>query len=130
MVALEGVAKIQVGPLPLGKALVGGAVAGLADGVLDLIPWKMPEIAARGLAAYGVATWGPKYIGAGASEGAALFLTYDAAKELFDFRGMVRGFVGRFRIGGAGGASPGTVAPTPPKEGPRTIEDYLRARGG
>lgn len=92
---LEGFVEMEVVGIPVGAAIVGGVVAGFTDGILSLIPIKAPGILARGLAAWALVRWGSRWIGEKAAKTGALFITYDAVQELFDFRGMVRGLFTR-----------------------------------
>lgn len=99
---LEPIAETEVFGLPVGAAVTGGLIAGLADGLLALIPIKAPEIAVRGFGAFAMARWGPRWFGKTAANTAALFLTYDAIQSLFDIRGWTRGLFSRLKVGEVG----------------------------
>jgi len=99
---LSGVAEMKIAEVPVGAAVAGGLIAGIADGVLSLIPVKVPEIIARGFAAWAVIRWGPRFFGKYPAEVAGLFLAYDAMQSLFDFRGMIRGMFKKVTVAGLG----------------------------
>jgi len=99
---LSGVAEMKIAEVPVGAAVAGGLIAGIADGILSLIPVKVPEIIARGFAAWAVTRWGPRFFGKYPAEVAGLFLAYDAMQSLFDFRGMIRGMFKKVTVAGLG----------------------------
>jgi hypothetical protein len=88
---LQGIAETQIAGIPVGAAVTGALVAGLADGVISLIPTKLPNVVSRGIAALACVKWGPRVFGTTAAQTAGLFLAYDAMQEVFDFRGLTRG---------------------------------------
>ena len=92
---LAGVAETSIAGVPVGAAVSGALVAGVADGLISMIPVKVPGVAVRGIASWAMIQWGPKIFGTKAAQTGGLFLAYDAMQELFDFRGMVRGFFKR-----------------------------------
>ena len=98
---LTGVAETAIASVPVGAAITGALTAGVADGIIAMIPVKAPGVAVRGIAAWAMIQWGPRIFGTKAAQTGGLFLAYDAMQELFDFRGMVRGFFKKVRtVGG------------------------------
>ena len=92
---LEGFTEMEVAGIPIGAAITGGVVAGFADGIISMVPIKAPAIIVRGLAAWALVRWGPRFLGTKAAQVGALFITYDAIQSLFDFRGMISGLFKR-----------------------------------
>ncbi len=105
---LGGITKMEIAGIPIGAAAAGAAVAGIADGLIGLIPAKVPNVAARLVGALALAKWGGKtFIGEDASQVAALLLTYDAVQETVNLRGVLSGLFTKIgstlRTGVAGG---------------------------
>ena len=94
---LGGVAETEIAGVPIGSAISGALVAGVADGIIAMIPVRAPGVAVRGIAAWAMIKWGPRIFGAKAAQTGGLFLAYDAMQELFDFRGLVSGFFKKAR---------------------------------
>ena len=99
---LGGVVETEVAGVPIGSAIAGALVAGVADGIIAMVPVKAPGVAVRGIAAWAMIQWGPRIFGTKAAQTGGLFLAYDAMQELFDFRGMVKGFFKKARMIGEG----------------------------
>ena len=97
---LAGVAETEIAGVPVGAAITGALTAGVADGLISMVPVKAPGVAVRGIAAWAMIQWGPRIFGTKAAQTGGLFLAYDAMQELFDFRGMVRGFFKKARTVG------------------------------
>ena len=97
---LAGVAETAIAGVPVGAAITGALTAGVADGLITMIPVKAPGVAVRGIAAWAMIQWGPRIFGTKAAQTGGLFLAYDAMQELFDFRGMVKGFFKKARTVG------------------------------
>ncbi len=89
---LGGITKMEIEGIPIGAAAAGAAIAGVADGLIGLIPAKVPNVAARLVGALVLAKWGGKtFIGEDAAQVAALLLTYDAVQETINLRGTLSG---------------------------------------
>ena len=99
---LAGVAETEIAGVPVGAAITGALTAGVADGLIAMIPMKAPGVAVRGIASWAMIRWGPRIFGAKAAQTGGLFLAYDAMQELFNFRGMVKGFFKKARTVGEG----------------------------
>ena len=99
---LAGVAETEIAGVPVGAAITGALTAGVADGLIAMIPVKAPGVAVRGIASWAMIRWGPRIFGAKAAQTGGLFLAYDAMQELFDFRGMAKGFFKKARMIGEG----------------------------
>jgi hypothetical protein len=99
---LAGIAETEIMGIPVGAAVTGALVAGVADGVMSLIPLKAPGVVVRGVAAWVTLQWGPRLFGTKAAQYGGLFLAYDAMQELFDFRGMIRGLFKKGTTAGLG----------------------------
>ena len=97
---LGGVAETEIAGVPVGAAITGALTAGVADGLIAMIPVKAPGVAVRGIASWAMIRWGPRIFGAKAAQTGGLFLAYDAMQELFDFRGTVKGFFKKARTVG------------------------------
>ena len=97
---LGGIAETEIAGIPVGAALTGALVAGVADGLIAMIPMRLPSAVARGAASWGMMQYGPGVVGTTAAQTAGLFLAYDALQEVFNFRGMTRNLFTLRRRGG------------------------------
>lgn len=118
-----GIARFEIGDVPLGSAVVGMAGAGLADVVINLLEPFIPRIGLftpgqrRGLllvlAAMGTQSRFVKnFLSSPGADAAALLLTVDAVITVFNARSFIAGLVGRLtpRINPAAGSQ--TQEPT------------------
>ena len=103
---LAGVAETRIANIPFGAAAAGALIAGLADGLIAMMPAstikKAPQLVVRAGAAWATIKWGPKLFGTAPAQAAGLFLAYDAVQELFDFRGLTSGLFKKVKIGELG----------------------------
>ena len=99
---LGGIAETDIAGIPVGAALTGALCAGVADGLIAMIPMKLPSAVVRGAASWGMIEYGPRVVGTTAAQTAGLFLAYDALQEIFNFRGVTRDL---FRLRRRGGVS-------------------------
>lgn len=96
---LEGLARFEIGPIPIGKAVSGSVALGLSDlikGLLNgLIPVQDPRLR-DALLNLGL-IWGVKtrpvtrMVGPTTADAVAFVLTMDAIRPLFDIRGAIAG---------------------------------------
>ncbi|MBT9166647.1 MAG: hypothetical protein DDT25_01341 [Chloroflexi bacterium] len=87
---LENVAETKVAGIPIGAVLTGALVAGLADGIITMIPMKLPSVAVRGVAAWAMIQYGPRVFGPTAAQTGGLLIAYDAMQEMVNLRGMTQ----------------------------------------
>jgi len=101
--ALEGIVSWEVGKVPLGAGLIGGAIAlTTASLTARLLPNVTGPLANLG-GAWLLMNWGERFLGPGAAKYAAIFLAYEA------FKGTVEDMVGRM-VGSVSAMIPTTKA--------------------
>lgn len=135
--ALEGITKIEVWDIPVGKAIVGGfsavIVSELVDGFLATQS-TMVQGVVKLVAAGAAVKWLPRFLGTTGAGAMALLLAYDGIRSILpidEWAGKVSGALSKIRTGGglagkAGMGGGGEVI----KQAERVAGDYYsRAEG-
>ncbi len=80
---LDGITRTEVAGVPIGSAVVGGALAILVDRVIVTYLDKEGKwgMWANLAGAFAIKKWGSKWLGANAANAAALFLVYEAVAD-------------------------------------------------
>lgn len=135
---LEGLAKFEIGPIPVGKAVSGSVALGLTDlikGLLNgLIPVQDPSLR-DALLNLGL-IWGIKtkpiarIVGPTTADAVAFVLTMDAIRPLFDIRGAIAGLFhgAQFKMRQTMKGDTQTVADNGHRE-IASLEEYNRVHG-